>query len=269
MKNLKINIILAVFVLIIFILSCSVVNITDSSDDVNNTNYSASESFSYEFAIKSQNKIYIDAVNGTIDIVGINNSSTTKVWGEKIVKSDNESDAALHLKNLKTSVSETDDGIYLETTQPSDTNGREYLVNYYLSIPAECAVSAKIINGVLKIDSLNSDIAVEMTNGEIQLEEINGNLDILLTNGKVFCQMILPETGNCEITSVNAEMQLQIPKNTSANFAAGVVNGIVNVTNLDFQNLQSANNFVNGMLGNGNGIIRLEAVNGVVSASGY
>ena len=101
------------------------------------------------------------------------------------------------------------------------------------------------------------------------MEEINGNLDINLTNGEVSCNMMLPENGSCEITSINAKITLQIPQNTSADFAAGVLNGTVSVTNLDLQNLQSTNNFVNGLLGDGNGTIKLEAVNGVINASGF
>ena len=108
-----------------------------------------------------------------------------------------------------------------------------------------------------------------MVNGDIQLEEINGNLDINLTNGEVKSKMILPQNGTCEITAVNAKITLNIPQNTSANFAAGVLNGTVSVTNLTLQDLQSANNFVNGLLGDGNGTIKLEAVNGVINASGY
>jgi len=269
MKNIKIGIMLIAIFYLIFLTSCTTFDINNSSNDVSNRDYSASESFSYEFAVKNQSQVFIDAINSTINIVSNNNISKAKVWGERIVKSDSEADATSHLKKLEAIVTDTDAAIYAETNQPSDSNGRDYLVNYNLSIPSDWDVDIKIINGVVEIDSSNSNVEIGMINGDIRLKEINGNLDIQLTNGKVSCKMTLPEQGKCEIKSVNAEIQLEIPKNTSADFAAGVVNGIVKVSSLDLQNLQSANNFVNGTLGSGDGTIKLEAVNGTIDASGY
>jgi hypothetical protein len=269
MKNIKTGNLVIAFFYLIFLTSCTTLDINNSSSDVSNRDYSASESFSYEFAVKNQSQVFIDAINSTINVVSTKNISKAKIWGERIVKSDSEADATSHLKKLEAIVTDTDNAIYLETNQPSESNGRDYLVNYNLSIPSDWNVEIKIINGVVEIDSSNSDLEIEMINGDIRLNEIDGNLDIHLTNGKVDCKMTLPEAGKCEITSVNAEIQLAIPKITSANFAAGVVNGIVKVSSLDFQNLQSANNFVNGMLGNGDGTIRLEAVNGLIDASGF
>ena len=85
----------------------------------------------------------------------------------------------------------------------------------------------------------------------IQLQELNGNVDVQLTNGKIYSKQTLPEQGVCKMTAVNAQIQLYISENTSANFAAGVTNGTVSVSNLNLQNLQSARNFVNGVLGRG------------------
>jgi len=269
MNKIKTHLILVAFFCFIFQMSCTSIDISNPSDDAHNTKYSASESFSYEFVVENQDNASINAINSTINFVGYENILTAKIWGERIVKSESKSDAESHLEKLKVSVNSTNDNIYIETKQPGESNGREYLVNYYMSVPNDWDVSIDIINGIVNIDSVNGDIVIDMVNGEIQLEEIKGNLDVNLTNGEVNCKMILPQNGTCEITSINAKINFYIPQNTSANFAAGVLNGTVSVTNLNLQNLQSANNFVNGLLGDGKGTIKLEAVNGVINASGY
>jgi len=266
MKNLKLRILLLILILVVAFMSC---HITDFSDDVNSTNFSASDSFSYDIAVKKQSRVVINAINGQIEIVGRQNISTVKIWGERIVKSETEDDAAEHLKKLEVHVSDSNDGIFIQTEQPSNSNGRNYLVNYNLIIPVDWNVSIDHVNGTIKIDSLNGDISIDLVNGDIQLQEVNGNVDVQLTNGKIYSKQTLPEQGMCKMTAVNAQIQLYIPENTSANFAAGVTNGTVSVTNLNVQNLQSAHNFVNGVLGSGQGTIRLEAVNGTISASGY
>jgi len=261
--------VLIIMMLYLIIMSCGLSEVMNPSDEVNNTLYSASESFVYEFPKNNQNQVFIHAINGQIIITGSSNISVIKIWGERIVKSESEEDAALSLEKLEAKATNTENVIYIETKQPSDTNGREFLVNYNLIVPSATDAAIELVNGSIIIDSLSGDINLEAVNGNIQLQETSGNLEINLTNGKVDCKMRLPERGSCGITTINAEIQLLIPKNTSANFAAGVINGIVSVSNLTIQNMQNALNFVNGTLGNGNGTIRLEAINGVISASGY
>ena len=227
MKHITKDTILAILILTTFSFYCVDVNLTDTPIEIDNTNFSAKESFSYEFAVDKQEEFFIDAVNGTINIIGYENISDAKIWGERIVKSESESDAAAHLENLKVTVNNTIDNIYIQTKQPNESNGREYLVNYNLSVPKNWDVSINLVNGVVTIDSLNGDINLSLVNGDINLTAINGNSDVNITNGEVYSIMSLPENGVCEITAVNATIELQIPKTTSANFAAGVLNGIV------------------------------------------
>ncbi len=158
MKKIKTTIIVFAFFYLISLMSCTTIDISNSSDDVNNTNYTATESFSYEFVVENQDKVYIDAINSTITIVGYENIPRAKIWGEKIVKSESESDAVSQLEKLKVLVNSTNDNIYIETKQPNESNGREYLVNYFLSVSKDWDVSIGIVNGVVNVDSLNGDI---------------------------------------------------------------------------------------------------------------
>ena len=258
-----------VMTLFLFILSCDLSDLMNPSESVNNAAYSASASFSYDFAQDHKNQVVINAINSTITLAGRSDLSSIKIWGERIVKSESEADAAHNLEKLETIITNAANELIIETKQPSDSDGREYLVNYHLTIPATWNASIKIINGTVDIDSLSGDIGLQMVNGEIQLQEISGNLSTKLTNGKVDCKMRLPQNGACQITAINAEIQLLIPQNTSAHFAVGVINGSVSVSNLNIQNVQQEFNFVNGTLGTGQGTIKVEAINGAISVRGY
>ena len=65
------------------------------------------------------------------------------------------------------------------------------------------------------------------------------------------------------------EVDLDLPAGTSADFAAGVVNGSVVVTGFDLTGFTMTNRKVSGVLGGGDGHVDLDVVNGRVRVSGH
>jgi len=255
--------------LMAIILSGCMIDVNDSNDDVNNTNFSASESFLHEIPVESKNHLTIDGINSQIDINGKDNLSQVTIWGEKIVESESQEDAEIHLQNLQVNITSSLNRIYIETEQPNNTHGRNYLVKYHVDIPKTWQVNIDNVNGIIELDSIKSDISIDQVNGEIQIQDVESDLIINLTNGQVNSQMILPQNGKCEITGVNAQIVLTIPKTTSATFESRVTNGTVALSNLNLQNMESTQSAITGILGDGDGKIKLIAVNGTISTVGY
>lgn len=256
-------------ILLLFIVSLTSCTVVDPIDHVNDTNFSARAPFTFEIPINNQQHIEIEAVNGPITITGKSGISSVKIWGERIVESDSYEDAEKHLENLEVLISDNNDKISIKTNQPTTTCGRNYQVIYNVIIPDNWDVEVGNVNGTVEIDSLNGDIGIGLVNGDITLTEISGNILVGVTNGTVYGKIALPMNGLCKINTVNGQVQLSIPKTTSAALAAQVTNGTVSVTNLTLNNMISSRNSVSGVLGSGQGTITVETVNGTISVSGF
>ncbi len=90
----------------------------------------------------------------------------------------------------------------------------------------------------------------------------------MLFNGTIDGEVTLPSDGEIKFDTFNGAINLSIPVSTSAHFFASVVNGSINITNLDLDVLQSPNP-LEGTLGAGAGMITLEVDNGDINVSGF
>jgi hypothetical protein len=255
-----------ILILVFALASCYVV---DPIDHVSDTNFSAKAPFSFDIPVNEQKHIEIEGINGQITISGEAGLSSVKIWGERIVQSDSYADAEEHLENLEVLVSDGHDKINVKTDQPTVTHGRSYQVIYNIIIPDNWDVAVENVNGQIEIDSLNADIAIGLVNGDLVLTNILGNIITGVTNGTIYGKITLPVNGICAMCSVNGQIQLGIPRTTSAALTARVTNGTVSVTNLTLNNMVSSRNSVCGTIGSGQGTISVESVNGTISVSGF
>ena len=67
---------------------------------------------------------------------------------------------------------------------------------------------------------------------------------------------------------VNGAITLGIPKSTSAEFSAAIVNGYINVSDLTLYDSQSTTHSLTGRLGAGEGTISLMVTNGTIAVVG-
>jgi len=254
---------------------------------IGDCDYEASEPFEYEVSVEDQDCFRIRGINGPIEIGGKAESTTVEIWGEKIVKSESTADAEDHLEDLKIVVSSTQDEVFVRTEQPRDTNGRNYQVEYHVRIPESWQAWVENCNGEVNIDSLRNFVSVGVINGDVCLSDIAGNLGIGVTNGniglmnvvgsvdggvingRIFGDVTLPPQGVCKLGTTNGDIDLEIPKSTSAGFSAIVANGNIRLSNLVLSNLSTTKNSTTGTLGDGNGAITLCTVNGQIDVRGF
>lgn len=71
------------------------------------------------------------------------------------------------------------------------------------------------------------------------------------------------------MSAVNGTVGLQIPQNTSAQFAAEVVNGSISTTGLIIHDAITTPKSVRGRLAGGEGKIALKTVNGSIIVKGF
>ncbi len=259
----------------------------DNHTNVSNTRYSAYEEFDFKFEVLEREYLDLCAISGSIEITGVADLDSVHIWGERRVESESTRDARAHLELLQVNIEQYIDGIKVETEQPDQTNGRNYLVYYHILVPESWMVNVYSVNGVCEVSSIANTVKISSTNGDLILEDISGDVTAGLTNGNLIlknyygnivgsvvngaitCHMTLPDSGYCKLSTVNGPIALNIPTETSAYLSASVVNGGISITNLEIQNMVTTPKSVQGRLGDGNGNIELGTVNGAIGVTGY
>lgn len=255
-------------------------------DEADNTQYSAAESFHYAMSSTAYSQLKIQGINGIIEIIGVSQLDSIVILGEKKVESESQTDAQEHLEDITISLETINDCLLIKTIQPSQSNGRDYLVYYIITVPDSFLIDTQLINGETEVSSIKNLVSSYNTNGEITLRSIRGKIMTGITNGivsvddlqgsvnasavngSIQAQLTLPDSGWCDLSTINGNIGLSIPQTTSAIFQAATVNGIVSVSNLTLTNSSFSQTLVTGILGAGRGSVSLEAVNGNISASG-
>jgi len=238
--------------------------------EVDENKYEVTENFSFTVNLENQFRLDLRSINGPIEIIGMADSDKAEIWGERTVAASSRREALDDLDRLRVSVSTDNDEVFVETTQPGNTNGREFKVVYHVRIPATWDVFIKHVNGEIVIETINGFVDINHTNGNIIVEDLAGNLDIDLTNGQVVGKFTsLPPDGTCSVHLTNGQILLTIPKDSDAQLSASVTNGIVQVHDLTLEEMTSSNRSVTGKIGGGSANIQLRTINGNIDVRGY
>jgi predicted RNA-binding protein len=242
-----------------------------SGGQVGNQNFLAEVSLNIDLDATARTTFRVEGINGNIDVVGVAGTETFMIRGERQVWSESVADAQDYLDRLEVVITELGNEILIRTVQPSNTGGRNLVVNYQLSVPARLIARLVNLNGNVTARLMDDDVTVNNTNGNVTLDDILGDQNVMLVNGNVESQTpVLAQGGVIDLETVNGNVVLDIPQNTSAQFTANLVNGTISVSGLLFQGpVSSTPTSLTGTLGGGQGIIDLRTVNGNIQASGF
>lgn len=250
-------------------ITCSSDKTVDSGGDVNNTDFVAKESFSFRVDVTTHSRLRLEGVSGTVTITGESGSDSVLITGERRVGSESMQDAEDHLPLLQVTVREVGNEIYVKTTQPEQTHGRSYVVDYTITFPEGFVVSVDHVTGIVSINSVKNSVFVNHVTGQVLLDEISGSAVVSLVTGEIEAEVILPEDGTINLNLVTGNIELDIPQNTSAEFSATVVTGTISISDLILQNQVSTPGSLSGTLGSGEGTISLNVVTGSVNVQGF
>jgi DUF4097 and DUF4098 domain-containing protein YvlB len=218
---------------------------------VSNTDSVAAEPFSFEVAAQGPMRLRLEGINGTISVVGSSGARSVSITGERRVGSESMEDAQAALQLLQVKVEELASEVFVETIQPQDNQGRNYVVDYTVTLPRNFAVSIMNINGDVTVREMLSSTYVDLVNGQI-----DGKVD-------------LPQDGTVDLSTANGPIALDIPHNTSSQFSANVTNGRIELSNLTLQSEERTPTSLQGRLADGRGMITLRTVNGDIGVRGY
>ena len=249
------------------------INCNDNSlgpiENVDNTNYVVSSTFSFNVPVVSQSKLRLEGVTGKVIIIGTTQTNSVIVTGEKRVASESIKDAELHMSELSVIMQNLGNEITFKTIQPEKSYGRSYIVDYFVYVPNNFEISNDMVNGNIQVESISNNVAVSNVNGTVTLNNIIGSTTVSLVNGLIESNQTLPLNGNITLSTVNGGIKLSIPQNTSAEFSGASANGSVILSNLSLQNSIITTHSVQGRLGSGQGKVALSGVNGNINIVGF
>jgi DUF4097 and DUF4098 domain-containing protein YvlB len=90
-----------------------------------------------------------------------------------------------------------------------------------------------------------------------------------LVSGRIDARVTFPANGIIDMATVSGEIELDIPRNTSAELSANVVSGTISVINLSLRNVTRSPTTLQGTLGGGQGLISLGTTSGNIRVEGY
>ena len=241
--------------------SCSTFSPDNASS---NTRYSASEPFVFGYGVAEEGHFEMIAVNGSIEIIAIEGSTSIDIWGERTVKSESREDAVAHIEGIEFIVDQGRYDIVFETKVPTECSGREYQVEYHVRIPKGWDVVLHHHNGEIHAGSLTSALSVDLANGDVVFDCVDGDVSTNVMNGTIAGNVLLTCGNSCNLTITNGDIDLFIPDDLSAVLTAEVVNGSVDVRELQIQDLNESTDGVCGCLGDGEKSVDLSAVNGTI-----
>ena len=258
--------------------------------DYVDTNIYVEEPFSFEVPVNSHDVLRIQTISGSIEIDGSSTANSVMIEGERRVGSSSQADAEAHLDLLNVEVTDLGTEVSVKTIQPKYAGGRNYVVNYRITLPQNMEVHANHVNGPVFIEAIERPVSLNSISGEIVLVALVGSTQVNLVNGQIISEVTLPPNNNLELAIINGSIHsevtmqsggtidlsvlngsinLDIPQNTSASFEARAHNGAIRPSGLSIQNVVQTTHSFTGTLGSGIGDIRLETDIGNITVTGF
>jgi DUF4097 and DUF4098 domain-containing protein YvlB len=210
-----------------------------------------SESFSFELEEGSNTNLTVLGVNGIIEVNGSAAVNSVYISGVMKVGSSTLDDAQLHLVDLDVVITELGTEVMVETVQPNPADGRQYIIEYSITIPDTMLVDVSQANGEVLIQGVESDITASQANGTIEVDSV------------------LPYNGSIILSNGNGNISLFIPTNTSATLSCVSATGRVRSYNLNIlDTVPPTSHSIIGTLGGGDGDISISTANGDITLQG-
>jgi hypothetical protein len=213
-------------------------------------------------------EVQVRGINGSVTVVADRAATRARVRAERRVRSDTRADAEQFMTRVRAQISVRDRRIFVETVQPSDTDGRDVSVDYHVTIPEHLSVRVTNVNGSIEVRAVRGSVDVDNVNGGVRVLDVEGDVRVDLLNGEILCEVTPLPGGVVALTVVNGSVALGVPTSVSAAFEADVTNGTISLSGLTLHDATTSPRSVRGRLGAGDGLIDLVTTNGSISVLG-
>ena len=241
----------------------------DEDNTTGPTTFYAEEPFSFGFAVEARSQFSLQAINGAVEIVGVPGSAEITVAGVRRVGSTSVADAEVYLDSLIVKADSSQTTAFVWTEQPDAGDGRDYVVDYRITLPDDFNVSALGANGNVDLMSLRGGVTVAFANATISGSAIEGDATMSIANGKIMASVTLLSGSRVDLGAANGDIRLRVPVATSAEVDASLVNGDISTINLTLTDEIRTATSLSGTLGGGDGLISIGVANGSIVIEGF
>ena len=222
----------------------------------------AREDFQFNLDATGRSRFRVEAIDGRVLVI-ISSGENFVVRGQKRVGGTSQADADARLLNLTIQITELGDEIHPRA------DGRPYVVDYTLEVPARLVPEVSTVNGDVTIESVDNGLTVQVLNGTVTLTDIEGSSEVDIANGDTVAEIRIEDDEVIDLATLNGAISLRIPADTNAELSATVDNGTVSFTGLTLTNELITNNVITGTIGTGEGTIMLNVDNGSITLTGF
>ncbi len=211
--------------------------------------------------------VVVTNINGSVDIQTID-GDTAEVY---VVRSARKRD---DLKHDRVFVEQTPEGLVVrgETNQWRPWNmvqGTKVRQEVVLKVPRQVDVTAKNVNGRVKIGEIAGSVKVNDVNGSVTVGQALGYAEARSINGGLSMTLSRLDGRGLTIKGINGRIDVHFADAQNADVQVNGINGgvYVDVPNLTFKKWTGQSKF-RAQLGNGGSPINLSNINGRVSLAG-
>jgi len=221
------------------------------------------ETFDRTYSVDHGVSVGLENINGDV-VVEVWDRPEVRVYAEKSASS------AERLELLVIRVHESAGEIYVETDYPDsrdlsreDRRGHSK-VEYTLTVPRFAEIDEiELVNGDLRIDSVEGAIDAETVNGTIVVGGAAGRIDLETVNGGIELRLGPAVGDDISLSSVNG--RIEVFCTGSADIRAETVNGrLSNDFGIEVRKGRYVGASMDGVVGGGGPIISMETVNGSI-----
>jgi len=228
-----------------------------SSEDVREV-----ETESRDFSTSQIQKLKIDTENGNIENFALGDDEIHVVL-EKWATGNDAEEARSNIDDIKVSIEEDNSSrsLNIDVEIPNSAT-TDYGCNISADTPASVELDLESRNGTITIEDSEGKTKLRTSNGKIIVKNHRGDLDGETSNGEIDVEIILPDDGKCKLKTSNGTITISIPSSTSADIKASTSNGRIEVDHPDVEIDEVDDKEFKGKIGDGDGEIELETMNG-------
>jgi hypothetical protein len=231
------------------------------------TDVEAKDQWTRTYPLAPAGTVVILNSNGRIDVTGGEGDSVT-ITAERIVKAGTEEAAKEQLALLEIQETATPERIEIDSRSKGLTINIQRRVNYTVTMPRNAALTIESRNGDVVVTNIAGHLAADTTNGRITATALEGSAKVNTTNGVISLTFDGVSDEGISADTTNGMISLAVPKTANAELSARVSNGAISSEGLDLRVSEQSRRRLDGRLGTGGPMIRLETTNGAIRVTG-
>ncbi|MBK9216646.1 MAG: hypothetical protein IPM59_13830 [Chloracidobacterium sp.] len=227
------------------------------------------ERFSQTYPLSANGRVNVSNVNGPVAVEG---------WDRSEVKLEyvKTADTKERLSEVEIKIDARADSFSVETDYGERKDGHRWknngklTVEYRLMVPRGAVLDeAETVNGSVTVSGMTNSIEASAVNGQVTVTNVRGTAKLSTVNGGVNADLDeIPSGSSLELETVNGQVLVTIPSDSSAVIKADSLNGdIRNDFGLTVRKGRFVGRDLYGRLGSGDAQIKLSSVNGGLTIS--